>query len=288
LQLGYRWIKGADEALAPDFVQPLAQLFGLNAFVETGTYRGDTIAAMRPLFRRLASVELSNEFARRAAERFAADHAVDIIHADSTAGLARAFAAIGETSAFVWLDAHYSGGPTARGADNTPILGELDCLFETRAGRDVVLIDDARLFWPVPGGFLDHDTLHGYPMLSRIAELLRGSKHGYEVHCFGDALLAVPPGISATPVLQACTLSRLAPPGAARQPGLEAVITSSAGAERDCLSDPPPFVEAQKAYGLGGHYFYWRALLREREGRHAEAAEDLAFARRCQVIAPED
>jgi len=282
MQIGYRWIKDDNGALDADFVASLTTHFGIKAFVESGAYLGDTLAAMRPLFNRLMSVELSPVFARRAGARFAGDDTITIIEADSASGLAQAFAMIPREPALIWLDAHYSGGPTAKGRENTPILDELRQIMEGRDGRDVILIDDARLFWPVPSGFEHHDTLEGYPLLSDIAQILGGAPHHYEIFALGDALLAAPKGLSSSSVLAACTLSRLAPPGSQANPAVEAAICAAVGSERDALSRIEPLIENQRVYGLGGHYYFWRGLLREQQG-HAAAADDLAFAARCAV-----
>ena len=48
-----------------------------------------------------------------------------------------------------WLDAHYSGGSTAKGQTNTPVIDELECILNHKNGNEhVILIDDARLFVP--------------------------------------------------------------------------------------------------------------------------------------------
>lgn len=278
----YCWIKDAAGALDVAFVAPLAKHFGLEVFVETGTYRGDTLAAMRGLFSRLVSVELASELVQAARQRFAGDEAISIVEADAARGLAAALEATGPRPALIWLDAHYSGGPTAKGEGNTPILAEIDTILAQRNGRDVVLVDDARLFWPMPEGFLGHDTLEGYPPLSGLADRLRGA--GYDVFVLGDALLAAPHGLQPSPTLLAATASRLKAPGSAVDVAIEQGILSAAGSERVALAEASALIEAQKAYGLGGHYFYWRGLLREAGGDLVGAAEDFSFAARCAVI----
>jgi len=45
-----------------------------------------------------------------------------------------------------WLDAHYSGGKTARGKIDTPIMKELEAIFKYSKYDHVLLIDDANLF----------------------------------------------------------------------------------------------------------------------------------------------
>jgi hypothetical protein len=284
MRLGYRWIKDGSGILDRDFIALLAGSFSIDSFVETGTYRGDSVAAVRDIFAHLISVELSPEFAAAARSRFAGDPAVRILEGDSAAGLGEALASAPDRPAILWLDAHYSGGPTAKGARNTPIRAEIEQILSCRDGRDVILIDDARLFWPIPSEFVSHETLHDYPLLSDVARQLAVSRHAYQVQVLGDALIATPDGLEPSPVLAACTASRLALPGAPPEPRLEAALVAASGAERLAVTQFPPLIEDQKIYGLGGHYFYWRGLLREAEGAMEAAREDLLFAARCGVI----
>lgn len=45
-----------------------------------------------------------------------------------------------------WLDGHYSGGDTACGVEDCPIVRELRIIAARNEPGDVILIDDARLF----------------------------------------------------------------------------------------------------------------------------------------------
>jgi hypothetical protein len=284
MHLGYRWIKDGSGILDRDFIAQLADSFGIDLFVETGTYRGDSVAAVRDIFAHLISVELSPELAAAARSRFAGDAAVRILEGDSAAGLGEALAIAPDRPAILWLDAHYSGGGTAKADRNTPIQAEIEQILSCRDGRDVILVDDARLFWPIPSEFVSHETLHDYPLLSDVAKQLAASRHSYQVEVLGDALIATPDGLEPSPVLAACTASRLALPDAAPDPRVEAALVVASGIERLAITQLPPLIEDQKIYGLGGHYFYWRGLLREAEGAMEAACDDLLFAARCGVI----
>lgn len=282
MNISYGWIKDSEGALDRAIVADLARHFELSTFIETGTYLGDTLAAMEGTFDRRLSIELAPQFAQAARERFAHDRTVEVIEADSASGLASAFARSPHDRALIWLDAHYSGGPTAKGDGNTPVMAEIDQILRDRDGRDVVLIDDVRLFWPVPGGFETHDSLEGYPSLADVAARL--SQAGFDVFLLCDALLAAPRGLTPSPVLSACTRSRLRPADGRVDETIEAVLLGAEGAERRALTAAPLPIESQKAYGVGGHYFYWRGVLRQSEGDLAGASEDLSFAARCGVI----
>jgi hypothetical protein len=117
-----------------------------SVFVETGTFRGDTACAQAMYFAKVHTIELDPLLAEKARKRFA-DHPRVVVHeGDSAEVLARLADSIAEPAVF-YLDAHWSGGETARGdpaEDGCPILRELQVLGR-RPYADVVFVDDARL-----------------------------------------------------------------------------------------------------------------------------------------------
>ncbi|HEV8187381.1 MAG TPA: hypothetical protein VGP83_06510 [Pyrinomonadaceae bacterium] len=138
------------EALIRDY----ARAFNTRILVETGTYLGDMVYAMRKSFFRILSFELDQTLYEQARKRFAADDHIEIIQGDSGLLLADYLTNINERCLF-WLDGHYSGGITARGELNTPIKRELEHIFEHPVAGHVILIDDARCFT----GQSDYPTL---------------------------------------------------------------------------------------------------------------------------------
>lgn len=122
-----------------------AKLFNISTLVETGTYMGDTVEALRCDFENIYSIELQSEFYERAKERFAGCNHISIIHGDSAQVLPGVLKEIKSPCLF-WLDGHYSSGSTAKGTKSTPILEELDHIFSMSPHDHVILIDDARHF----------------------------------------------------------------------------------------------------------------------------------------------
>jgi len=118
-----------------------AKVFGTRVFVETGTFFGDTTAAVADLFERCYTIELSPELYTRAQKRFAGTPHVICVNGDSSAELARVLEDVHEPALF-WLDAHASGGVTADGGFD-PIMQELGTIFRHRIKGHVVLVDDA-------------------------------------------------------------------------------------------------------------------------------------------------
>jgi hypothetical protein len=126
-------------------VKAYAIRYGLETFVETGTYLGDMIWAVRRTFREIHSVELDPSLYSRAVMRFRRYRHVHLHQGDSAQVLAEIVARLPGPTLF-WLDGHYSGGITAKGDLQTPVKRELQHVFGNRRHQHVALIDDARDF----------------------------------------------------------------------------------------------------------------------------------------------
>lgn len=122
-----------------------SEKYGLKVLVETGTYQGAMVEAMKRHFDHVFSIELSKELYEAAKKRFKKDTNVEIIQGDSGSELANLMPRIKHPALF-WLDGHYSSGSTAKGVKETPIFEELDHLLRLPEVNHVVVIDDARLF----------------------------------------------------------------------------------------------------------------------------------------------
>ncbi len=127
-----------------------AQDAGIRIFVETGTYEGRTLHAVTAYFDRLYSVELGGELYRKACSRFGAEPKIRLFQGDSGERIREILECVGDQRCLFWLDAHYSRGDTARGAEDTPILRELSTIARHCRKDHVILIDDARCFGADP------------------------------------------------------------------------------------------------------------------------------------------
>ena len=126
-------------------IKKYAEKYELHILVETGTLYGDTIDAMKDLFDQIYSIELDDVLYNDARKRFAPFTHIEIIHGDSGEELCALLERI-DSPVLFWLDGHYSGGDTARGKTDTPILAELSCIFSAADLGHVILIDDAYCF----------------------------------------------------------------------------------------------------------------------------------------------
>jgi len=134
-----------------------------RTFVETGTYTGEMVAAMRPYFERVISIEMAPPIYEGTKRRFTGDSGVQLLLGDSGVLLPQVLAALDHPALF-WLDGHYMGGATARADLDSPVRRELAALLRHRTRGHLVLIDDARLF----------TGTQGYPTLDDLrAEVVR-------------------------------------------------------------------------------------------------------------------
>lgn len=284
-QFHYRQTKAESGALDPVFALGLAKAFGLTAFIETGTYRGDTLWPLLDGFEALISIELDDALHVAATERFKDQTHVSLLRGNSAEMLKQAVSMVEDSPALVWLDAHFSGVGTAFGGTNTPVYDELDAIFASNRPRDVVLIDDLRCFRQLATGFLTHASLDEYPLAEDVAARLQA--HGYTVFVLCDSLVAIPDSLVASvrpsPVLQACTRLRLEQVSEVERLALENDVAGATAQERASLVSLPSFIQGSVPYGLGGDYYYWRSLVLASDDPE-KAREDRDFARRCGVV----
>jgi hypothetical protein len=144
-----RWKKNGYNIPVPHDIKQLAILYYAMAYkleilVETGTYLGDMIWAQKDYFRKIYSIELSEQLFIKAKKRFKNKSQVKLIQGDSSEKINQILNEI-QSPALLWLDGHYSGGITAKGNKACPIYAELNQIFNSPFSH-LVLIDDARLF----------------------------------------------------------------------------------------------------------------------------------------------
>ena len=145
-----------------------ARDFNLRCFVETGTFFGDMVHAQRKNFDQLVSIELDDYLFERAKKRFRNQPHIRILKGDSGEKIAEILSGMNEPCLF-WLDAHYSGGLTARGEVITPVFKESHHILTHPVQNHVVLIDDARLF----------NGADGYPTFWELQEFVNSFGRDY-------------------------------------------------------------------------------------------------------------
>lgn len=132
--------------------------FRYDILIETGTHFGCMVDAMESVFKQIISIELGTLLAYEMKLKFAQFEHITIIQGDSGVVLKDVLMDITFPCIF-WLDAHYSNGSTVRGEKDTPIMEELNCIFDSDYNH-VILIDDARCF----------DGKNSYPTLDYLKD----------------------------------------------------------------------------------------------------------------------
>jgi len=113
-------------------------------FVETGTYRGEGIAAALDAgYERIISIEAHPQLWKEAHARYADLAQVTVIHGDSNQELSKAIAGIDKPITF-WLDAHGYGGDGSVHLD-CPLASELEAIRNHPLHHHTILIDDVHL-----------------------------------------------------------------------------------------------------------------------------------------------
>lgn len=127
--------------------------------IETGTFRGETVNACKDFFETIYSIELSEKYFLESKKRFEGISKIHILKGNSSDILPTIINK--NISTLFWLDAHYSGGETARGHEDSPIVEEVKTILDTGC-NGCILIDDARCF----------NGKAGYPKISTLRKLV--------------------------------------------------------------------------------------------------------------------
>jgi len=176
-------------SLDSQLVDALQSALKLDILVETGTFKGDTVAAMQGRFVRIISIELSPELWGEAAKRFADKSHVQILQGDSSEQLRALSSELQERHTLYWLDAHWCvADDTAGELSQCPLLRELQAIDRLNEGS-VVLIDDARLFLSPP---LAPHEISQWPAFNEIVKTLRGLSANHELMIVNDVIAFFP------------------------------------------------------------------------------------------------
>ncbi len=151
----------------------------LTTLVETGTYHGDTLYALRDDFTSLHSIELSKDYYALSQSRLQQYPHIKIHFGDSAEMLAKVISQLNDKPTLFWLDAHYGNyrdEGAAHGIEYAPIIHELTAILKGGKNSSYnIIIDDARLFENDPH----------YPRMTDVVKHLH--QNGYDVKIEHDA-----------------------------------------------------------------------------------------------------
>lgn len=153
-------------------VKQYQELYNIPVLVETGTYLGDMVLSQLDQFKTIHSIELSHNLYKKNLILFKSAKHVKLHEGDSGKVLKILIPQLTERAMF-WLDGHYSGGVTALGDKECPIIEELDAIFKSKIKDHILLIDDARCF----------NGTHSYPTIKELSNyiLKKSPKSSIEV-----------------------------------------------------------------------------------------------------------
>jgi hypothetical protein len=158
-----------------------SERFGLKILIETGTFYGDMVEAMKDVFDRIYSIELSKELYEKAKERFIRVRHIEIIYGDSGIELKNIISKLDQPALF-WLDGHYSAGETAKGNKETPIYEELNHILNSTDRSHVIIIDDAQCFGKNPD----------YPTIQELSDFIKSKTPDLDIVVQNDIIRITP------------------------------------------------------------------------------------------------
>jgi hypothetical protein len=144
------WLFNIKKSIDPPYlvkekiIKFYAKKYNIETLIETGTYEGEMISALEKEFKRIFSIELDKTLAEKAKIIFSNCKKITIIFGDSGKKLKEVLKEVRSPCLF-WLDAHYSGGKSARGKKETPIREELKEIVK-HSKEHIILINDANNF----------------------------------------------------------------------------------------------------------------------------------------------
>jgi len=262
-------------------MQKLISLFHVETLVETGTFEGGTAALASRHFKEVHTIELAHKLFKKASKLVKnipnvhcyEGHSGDVI------------AVIGpklKGKTLFWLDAHYSGGSTAKGASNSAIRDEIAAIKKSGLKNSIILIDDIRGFQGKPEKVA---FFGGYPSIKELKELLLTINPEYEFWVLGDMAIAYPKteNVAVSPLVKACTLSRSFD---GQEMDIQAVIEEEEQFKNQAKLQETGAIDAlYNAYFVQmkettniTHYLVWEGLVSSGKGEFSKAIDCLSKA----------
>lgn len=161
-------------------VRDYAQRYGLRVLLETGTYYGEMVAAMKSRFDEIHSVEFDSRLAARAQKKFSRWPHIHILEGDSQRVVLEILKSLTRPALF-WLDAGYYGWAGLQG-DKQRLTTELEAILGHRIPGHVILMDDARGL----------NGQNGAPTVGQLKRRIEAAFPGREVEVKHDILRITP------------------------------------------------------------------------------------------------
>jgi Glycosyl transferase family 2 len=170
-------------------VNALKKALPFPVFFETGTFKGDTVNIMLPLFDRLITAELSEPLWSEVTNRFAGEKRVEPYLGNSPDIISQFQPELKDTSVLFWLDAHWCVADDTSGEQSQcPLLQEILAIGQLN-DQSIILIDDARLFLAPPPA--PHESSQ-WPSFDKIINALHHLSNQHELMVINDVIAYYP------------------------------------------------------------------------------------------------
>ncbi len=160
-------------------IRGLAAQYTPPIFIETGTHLGDTTWGVHDSFEKVYTIEIEPNFAARARRRFRNEPRITVLEGDSARVLKKLMPSINQR-ALLFLDAHFSGGISGKGNENTPFRAEIAAITSNHVKNHIIVIDDACEF----------NGQNGYPTQEEVFRKLKAINPSYNVRAENDRIIA--------------------------------------------------------------------------------------------------
>jgi FkbM family methyltransferase len=173
-----------------EFVRLLRRVLPLRFFVETGTFRGDTAAAVAGEFDQVITIEAAASLHEAASKRLAPHANITLRHGSSPEILRELAPRLEKESVLYWLDAHWRGPESTGREFECPLETELAAIGTLNA-NSILLIDDARLFLAPPPAPYDSRL---WPPIDTVAARLAALSARHQLWVINDVIVFAPAG----------------------------------------------------------------------------------------------
>ena len=165
------------------------KLLSLDVFVETGTFKGETVELIKNEFAEIYTIELSEEYFMQAQLRFANESHINVVSGDSSKTLATIASKLQTKSVLYFLDAHWCEANNAAGkTSQCPLLEEIRAIGSLNE-ESVIIIDDARLFVATP--LQPHDITQ-WPDFDDVLTSLHSISANHKLMVLNDSIVFYP------------------------------------------------------------------------------------------------
>jgi hypothetical protein len=172
-------------SLPKRLVEKIIQLFPIENFVETGTYKGDSSFWAAAYFKNVYTIEIDSDISKSTSERPDCPLNIKFYIGNSRNVLPKLVDEL-EGSSLFWLDGHWCFDAGGKDAE-CPLLDEIQAL--KNLIDPIIFIDDARCFLgPLP---LPHKA-EDWPSIDKIFSLLKSLFPNNYTTIQDDVIMCVP------------------------------------------------------------------------------------------------